>query len=96
MYITKGKKSDVPLERLCNPTKKFSMNVMVSTGITWLGATKLFFVNDRGLKENATNYVIPEERIIPRFKRRVSEKRLDICTRWGKLTHHQNDKLFSK
>ena len=53
----KGKKSDVPLKRLCHPTKKLSKKVMVSAGLSWFGATKPFFVNDRGLKVNATNYV---------------------------------------
>ena len=29
---------------------------MVSTGLTWQGATKPFFVNEKGIKVNSVNY----------------------------------------
>ena len=53
----KGRKSDVPEANLCHKTKRLSKKVMVSAGLSWFGATNPFFVNDRGLKVNSTNYV---------------------------------------
>ena len=37
-------------------TNRQSENVMVSTWVTWKGATKQFFVNDKGLKVNSKIY----------------------------------------
>ena len=52
----KGKKSDVPDENLFASTNKMSRKVMVSAAISWYGATKLFFVNENGIKVNKENY----------------------------------------
>lgn len=52
----KGKKSDVPDENLNKGTKRMSKKVMVSAGLSWNGATKPFFVNNKGLKVNAVSY----------------------------------------
>lgn len=51
-----GKKSDVPDANLNKETKRMSKKVMVSAGLCYHGATKPFFVNDKGLKVNAINY----------------------------------------
>ena len=53
----KGRKSDVPLERLCHQSKRLTKKVMVSAGLSWFGATKPFFVNDGGLKVDSVRYV---------------------------------------
>ena len=54
----KRRKWEVPMDRLCHPTKKLSKKVMASAGFSWFGATnKPFFVKSGGLKVNATNYV---------------------------------------
>lgn len=52
----KGKKSDVPNENLNKGTKRLSRKVMVSAGLCYQGATKPFFVNNKGLKVNARSY----------------------------------------
>ena len=52
----KGDKSDVPEENLCHQGNRQSKKVMVSAGLTWHGATRPFFVNDKGIKVNAVNY----------------------------------------
>ena len=54
-YMEKGKKSDVPDENLFASTNKMSRKVMVSTAISWYGTTKLFFVNENGIKVNKEN-----------------------------------------
>ena len=46
----KGKKSDVPDENLFVSTNKMSRKVMVCTAISQYSATKLFFVNENGIK----------------------------------------------
>ena len=53
----KGRKADVPTDRLCHQTKRLTKKVMLSAGLSWFGATKPFFVNDRGLKVDSKNYV---------------------------------------
>ena len=52
----KSKKYDVPDENLFASTNKTSRKVMVSTAISWYGATKPFFVNESGIKVNKENY----------------------------------------
>ena len=37
-------------------TKKMSRKGVVSTAISWYGATKPFFVNENGIKVNTENY----------------------------------------
>ena len=51
-----GKKSDVPDENLFASTIKMSRKVIVSTVISWYGATKPFCVNENGIKVNKENY----------------------------------------
>ena len=55
----KGKQSDNPDENLFASTNKMSRKVMVSATISWYGATKLFFVNENGIKVNKENYCKP-------------------------------------
>ena len=49
----KNRKGDISDDRLFHNTNRQSKKVMVSTCITWYGATKPFFVNNKGLKVNA-------------------------------------------
>ena len=53
----KGKKSDFPHKNLFFKTKRQSKKVMVSAALTWQGATKPFFVNDKSLKVISINYL---------------------------------------
>ena len=46
------KKSDIPDENLFASTNKMSRKVVGSTAISWIGATKPFFVNENGIKVN--------------------------------------------
>lgn len=52
----KGRKSDVPVENLYHKTNRQCEKVMVSAALTWNGATRPFFVNNKGLKVNAVRY----------------------------------------
>ena len=54
--MEKEKKSDVPNENLFVSVNKMSRKVLVSTAISWYGATKPFFVNENGTKVNKENY----------------------------------------
>ena len=54
--MEKEKKSDVPNENLFASVNKMSRKVLVSTAISWYGATKSFFVNENGTKVNKENY----------------------------------------
>ena len=54
--MEKEKKSDVPNENLFASVNKMSRKVLVSTAISWYGATKPFFVNENGIKVNKENY----------------------------------------
>ena len=52
----RGNKSNVPEENLFHPTKKLCKKLMVSACVSWYGATKPFFVNEKGLKVNGVRY----------------------------------------
>ena len=52
----KGKKRDIPPENLYAERKGQCKKVMVSAAVSWLGATKPFFVNEKGLKVDAIRY----------------------------------------
>ena len=52
----KNRKGDISDDRLFHNTNRQSQKVMVSACITWYGATKPFFVNNKGLKVNARRY----------------------------------------
>ena len=54
--MEKEKKSDVPNENLFAFVNKISRKVLVSTAISWYGATKSFYVNENGTKVNKENY----------------------------------------
>ena len=45
-------KDNIQANRLFHHTNRQSKKVMVSTYVTWKGATRPFFVNDKGLKVN--------------------------------------------
>ena len=65
-----GSKKDVNDKRLFHPTNKQSIKVMVSACLTWYGATKPFFVNDKGLKVNSKTYKKHlEKELIPDIER---------------------------
>ena len=49
----KNRKGDISDDRLFHNTNRQSKKVMVSACIRWYGATKSFFVNNKGLKVNA-------------------------------------------
>ena len=53
---SKGEKKDVPESNLYHNTNRQSKKVMVSSCLTWNGATKPFFVNSGGIKVNAVSY----------------------------------------
>ena len=52
----KGKKSNIPDEHLLSSTNKMSKQVMLSAAISWYGVTKIFFVNNNGIKVNKESY----------------------------------------
>ena len=52
----RGKKSEIPDSNLFKETKKQSKKVMVSAGISWYGATRPFFVSEKGVKVNGPTY----------------------------------------
>ena len=52
----KNRKGDISDDRLFHNINRQSKKVMVSACITWYGATKPFFVNNKGLKVNAKRY----------------------------------------
>ena len=52
----KGKKSNIPDEHLLSLTNKMSKQVMLSAAISWYGVTKIFFVNNNGIKVNKESY----------------------------------------
>ena len=49
-------KYNVQDNRLFHHTNRQSLKVMVSACVTWKGATKPFFVNDKGLKVNSKTH----------------------------------------
>ena len=52
----RGRKSDIPEERLVRQTRKQSRKVMVSAAMSWNGVKRPFFVNNQGMKVNAVRY----------------------------------------
>ena len=52
-----GRKKDVQLERLYSKGNKFLKKVMVSTVITWKGASQPFFIGGNGIKVNGASYL---------------------------------------
>ena len=52
----KGKKSNIPDEHLLSSTNKMSKQVMLSAAISWYGVTKIFLVNNNGIKVNKESY----------------------------------------
>ena len=52
----KGKKRDVPPPNLYSERKGQCKKLMVSAAVTWFGATKPFFVNEKGLKVDSIRY----------------------------------------
>ena len=65
-----GSKNDVDDKCLFHLTNKQSIKVMVSACLTWYGATKPFFVNDKGLKVNSKTYKKHlEKELIPDIER---------------------------
>jgi len=52
----KGEKKDVPEANLFHHSNRQSKKVMVSACLSWNGATKPLFVNDKGVKVNAVSY----------------------------------------
>ena len=63
-------KTMLMIKRLFHPTNKQSIKVMVSAFLTWYGATKPFFINDKGLKVDSKTYKKKlEKELIPDIKR---------------------------
>ena len=86
----KGKKSDVPSKNLDKATKRMSRKVMVSAGLCYHGATKPFFVNDKGLKVNAVNYHKHlKKQLIPDIEK-VTKRRDWIFMQDGASSHTSN------
>ena len=84
----KGSKKDVPDANLFKETKKLSKKVMVSAGISWYGATKPFFVSEKGVKVNGPVYHKHlRTELFPAISKLVKKKRLDLCTRRSAITH---------
>ena len=52
----KGKKSNIPDEHLLSSTNKMYKQVMLSAAISCYGVTKIFFVNNNGIKVNKESY----------------------------------------
>ena len=48
----KGKKTNIPENRLCHQANRQTKNVMVSAALSWHGVTSPFFVNQKSLKVN--------------------------------------------
>ena len=53
---TQGTKRDIPIQRLCQPTNKFSQKLMVSCCVSYQGVTQPFFVNPQRSKVNGVTY----------------------------------------
>ena len=74
VYGTSQKK-DIQPNRLFQHSNKQSIKVMVSACVTWNGATKPCFVNEKGLKVNATRYKKHlEKELFPEIDRIVGNK----------------------
>ena len=70
-----GKKEDISANRLSHHQNKMCVKVMVSSCVTWNGATKPIFVNEKGLKVNAARYKNHlEKELFPEINRLVGNK----------------------
>ena len=68
----KSQKIDISDERLFHTTNRQSAKVMVSACLTWHGATKPFFVNNKNLKVNAKRYKTHlEKHLLPSIEKKL-------------------------
>ena len=71
----KNRKGDISDNRLFHNTNRQSKKVMVSTYITWHGATNTFFVNNKGLIVNAKRYKTHlEKELLPNIESIMKRK----------------------
>ena len=71
----KNQKGDISDDRFFHSTNRQSKKVMVSTCITRYGATKPFFINNKGLKVNAKRYKTHlEKELVPYIESMMTRK----------------------
>ena len=71
----KHQKGDISDDQLFHNTNRQSKKVMVSVCITWYGAAKPFFVNNKGFKVNAKRYKTDlEKELLPNIESMMKRK----------------------